>query len=66
MVSEESLYSFEDKANLKQSLADKIENPRENLYQKRSSPKLSREAFPKSLLSDPEISRIASIMKGSK
>ena len=35
-------------------------------FNKRRSPKVSRVALPKSLLSDPEISRIAAIMKGSK
>jgi C2 domain len=38
----------------------------EKFNRKRTSPKITRSALPKSLLSDPEISRIAAIMKGSK
>ncbi|OMJ91069.1 hypothetical protein SteCoe_6426 [Stentor coeruleus] len=38
----------------------------ENFNKNRFSPKISKSSLPKSLLSDPEISRIAAIMKGSK
>ena len=43
----------------------KDEKPKEKASNSRVSPKITRPALPKSFLSDPEISRIAAIMKGS-
>ena len=60
----ESPYNIEDKVNMQ----SKLEKPEKNdiINKKRTSPKISRGSLPKSLLSDPEISRIVAIMKGSK
>jgi predicted metal-dependent peptidase len=57
---------FEERREVWKITPEKIESVIENVNKRRMSPKLSRPALPKSLLSDPEISRIAAIMKGNK
>lgn len=54
--------SLDSEENLTASFKRKS-SPYEPVYA-RASPKISRSELPKSLLSDPEISRIAAIMKG--
>lgn len=58
--------NFEERRENLRMPVERIESVIENVNKRRMSPKISRPTLPKSLLSDPEISRIAAIMKGSK
>lgn len=63
---EKDFENFEEKRENLRMPVERIESVIENVNKRRMSPKISRPMLPKSLLSDPEISRIAAIMKGSK